>query len=206
MAAEHSTLATSEIKTCTICGLPGEFRKHRRHCRTCERKNSNRRHAQWRASLSPERKQQWVRYKRHWHVANWSRTLQNTHLRATADTAQRKREYFLEYYKSHKEDIAAHNRAHPEGPKANNRRRRARLKGAVIRDLTAAQWQEILATFNYCCAYCLASEVPLHQDHMRPLSRGGDHTATNVVPACQPCNQRKHAKTLLEFVVGKKLF
>ncbi len=35
---------------------------------------------------------------------------------------------------------------------------------------------------------------------MTPLSRGGHHVAANVVPACGPCNYRKHTKTVLEFL------
>ena len=37
-------------------------------------------------------------------------------------------------------------------------------------------------------------------DHALPLSRGGAHTATNVVPACTACNSRKRDKTAGEYV------
>lgn len=47
------------------------------------------------------------------------------------------------------------------------------------------------------CPYCGkamgAREKSL--DHVTPLSRGGTHTADNVVVCCRSCNSRKHART-----------
>jgi 5-methylcytosine-specific restriction endonuclease McrA len=37
-------------------------------------------------------------------------------------------------------------------------------------------------------------------DHKLPLSRGGSNTIDNVVPACRPCNQKKHRLTVNEFL------
>lgn len=78
----------------------------------------------------------------------------------------------------------------------SEQRRRAR-KAAVLNDLTAAQWAEIVAYFGGWCAYCLQPVPSPTIDHLRPISRGGSHTATNVVPACGPCNSSKGAKSLL---------
>lgn len=66
-------------------------------------------------------------------------------------------------------------------------------------DLTLAQWEQILYEFDHCCAYC-QTRGKLQLEHMTPLSRGGQHTASNVVPACQPCNGRKHTRTIFEFL------
>jgi 5-methylcytosine-specific restriction endonuclease McrA len=68
--------------------------------------------------------------------------------------------------------------------------RRARLRG-VAHDLTIAQWLATLEYFDNRCAYCLRANVPLEQDHVVAISRGGDHTEANVVPACLPCNRSK---------------
>lgn len=59
-------------------------------------------------------------------------------------------------------------------------------------DLTYEQWQGILVRHNHCCAYCRAPK-PGTMDHVIPLSRGGSHTASNVVPACRSCNSSKKA-------------
>lgn len=71
--------------------------------------------------------------------------------------------------------------------------RRSRLKNAKC-DLTAQQWEMIKVAYKQCCAYCGEKVSELTQDHVIPVSKGGDHTAQNIVPACRSCNSRKHAK------------
>jgi 5-methylcytosine-specific restriction endonuclease McrA len=58
-------------------------------------------------------------------------------------------------------------------------------------DLTRLQWQLLLKIFGGHCAYCWELTEKLTQDHIVPLSRGGAHTLTNVVPACRSCNSSK---------------
>lgn len=79
--------------------------------------------------------------------------------------------------------------------------RKARKKGANVCDFTAAQWIQLKREFNFCCAYCDQPTEHLTQDHMLPLSRGGDHTLLNIVPACVSCNCRKGTKTTEEFLL-----
>lgn len=83
----------------------------------------------------------------------------------------------------------------PEIVAANESRRRAREMNAPVNDLTASQWEYILKAFKYRCAYCGARQGrgrwTLTQDHVVPLSKGGCHTVSNVVPACMSCNCRK---------------
>jgi 5-methylcytosine-specific restriction endonuclease McrA len=62
-------------------------------------------------------------------------------------------------------------------------------------NLTASQWMEIKDKFSNSCAYC-HRETILTMDHIIPLSKGGEHTAENVLPACRPCNGKKGAKLL----------
>lgn len=81
-------------------------------------------------------------------------------------------------------------------------RRRAR-KRDVTATLTAAEWRAILDAQKGHCFYC--DEIrPLVQEHKTPLSRGGTHTADNVVGSCAPCNGRKHTKTAEEFMARKR--
>ena len=61
---------------------------------------------------------------------------------------------------------------------------------AQIVDLTFAQWEQIKIDFNHCCAYC-GSQTELEQDHVMPISKGGNHTSANIVPACRACNAKK---------------
>jgi 5-methylcytosine-specific restriction endonuclease McrA len=46
--------------------------------------------------------------------------------------------------------------------------------------------------YDHCCAYCgTRAKGHLTQDHLTPLSAGGSHTVSNVIPACRSCNSRK---------------
>lgn len=83
-----------------------------------------------------------------------------------------------------------------KGAAANKRRRAARRarESAIISTLSAVEWNEILATYDYRCRYCaraFSADLPATQDHVAPLSKGGHHTKDNVVPACKPCNSSK---------------
>lgn len=86
--------------------------------------------------------------------------------------------------------------------KAHRHVRRARLAGCAQNDLTPGQWNLLKLVFNNRCAYCLAVCSNPHQDHIVPISRGGDNTLTNVVPSCGSCNDKKGTqlwKPLMKF-------
>lgn len=78
---------------------------------------------------------------------------------------------------------------------------RARRTG-VDANLTHQEWLDLLEEFDHTCAYCQARGVKLTQEHMTPISRGGRHTKSNVVPACVSCNSQKGTKTALEFLAS----
>lgn len=91
--------------------------------------------------------------------------------------------------------------ANPERMRLHRNRRRAREMGMDAERIRVADWHQLLELFGFRCAYCWSQPEKLEQDHVRPLSRGGAHALTNIVPACRGCNGRKHAKTLLEFLL-----
>ena len=106
--------------------------------------------------------------------------------------------------------VAAHRAhfrtAHPDAWRENARRqkrvRRARIAN-VLATLTAAEWNAILEAAGHACIYC-GSQEKITQDHLIPISRGGDHTAENVAPACLPCNQSKGVKAVAEFLAERR--
>jgi hypothetical protein len=108
------------------------------------------------------------------------------------------------WQRDHPEKCKARNakwcRANPEKKAAERQRHYALKLNAPVNDLTVSQWADRVTEYNGCCAYCLKPSDNLTQDHMTPLSRGGSHTLSNVIPACLSCNCRKGTKTLLEFV------
>lgn len=78
--------------------------------------------------------------------------------------------------------------------KTNKHRRRAQITGAAITTLTASEWAWLVEQYGGRCAYC-GRKTKLTQDHVVPISRGGNHSLSNVVPACMDCNLRKNAHT-----------
>lgn len=62
-------------------------------------------------------------------------------------------------------------------------------------DLTFEQWQGILEKYTRRCAYCGNPDAKT-MDHVTPISKGGFHTASNVVPSCRSCNSKKGQKSL----------
>lgn len=62
-------------------------------------------------------------------------------------------------------------------------------------DLTYDEWQWILSKHGQKCSYC-GTDKNLTMDHVFPLSKGGCHTASNVVPACRSCNSSKQDRVV----------
>lgn len=74
-------------------------------------------------------------------------------------------------------------------------RRAKKYKSA--RNFSENDWLQILKDQDYKCKYCgqpFSDDLPPTVDHVWPLSKGGHHTATNIVAACKSCNAQKHAK------------
>lgn len=77
--------------------------------------------------------------------------------------------------------------------------RRMAVQGTIERfgkgcnTLTLEEWKAIKARYQNRCAYC-HQRRPLTKDHLVPLSKGGFHTAINVIPACKSCNSKKGAR------------
>ena len=76
--------------------------------------------------------------------------------------------------------------------RASEQRRRARKSGSATVTLTRYEWELLKAHYQFQCVYCHTKPKTLTQDHLTPLSKGGEHTLWNVVPACRSCNAKKH--------------
>lgn len=71
----------------------------------------------------------------------------------------------------------------------------------IINTLTSEEWLNILKKYNYKCAYCgteFDENILPEKDHIIPISKGGNNTKENIVPACRSCNAKKGSKILLE--------
>lgn len=71
-------------------------------------------------------------------------------------------------------------------------RRRSRLRKGRC-DLTSEQWEQIKSFYDYRCAFCRRRRQ-LTKDHFVPVSKGGEHTAANIIPLCISCNCSKGSR------------
>ena len=89
------------------------------------------------------------------------------------------------------------NKENPERRSVYYQQYRARKRQAPMNDLTPKQWKSIKEHYGFRCVYCGKKQTALTMDHITPLSRGGSHTYSNIVPACRSCNSRKNDGNVL---------
>ena len=79
----------------------------------------------------------------------------------------------------------------------SNHKRRTLTKNG---DVTVQQLKELYLTAKNCywCNTKL-NKNNTHLDHLMPLSKGGEHTLSNLVISCRKCNLSKNAKDPIEF-------
>ncbi len=122
--------------------------------------------------------------------------------RMTANGARKTREYLNSDSYKQIQKRWGNSVAGRQSRQTRHERRRAREAGA-LNTLTITEWREIVASYLSNCVYCgVYCENPT-QDHIVPLSKGGTHTADNVVPACKHCNPSKGNKSLLHWMAQK---
>ena len=83
----------------------------------------------------------------------------------------------------------------------SNHKRRTLTKNG---DVTVQQLKELYLTAKNCywCNTKL-NKNNTHLDHLMPLSKGGEHTLSNLVISCPTCNLQKNAKDPYEFAQEK---
>ena len=82
--------------------------------------------------------------------------------------------------------------------KGYQQRRRSKMK-KIQYSLSVKEWQQIKDFFNHCCAYCGKPSKRLTQEHFIPVSRHGEYTKHNIIPACLSCNSSKNNKSFEEW-------
>lgn len=99
------------------------------------------------------------------------------------------------------ERLNEYNRLNPDVKAVREQRRRAR-RTTSVNDFTREQWEALKVAYGHCCVYCGKSTKRLTMDHVVPLSKGGEHTARNIVPACNTCNSKKGNRPAPERQIG----
>lgn len=77
--------------------------------------------------------------------------------------------------------------------RAKSKARKVKQRGGTPNHLTADHLWRHWNSFGHCCAYCGATG-DLEVEHVVPISRGGQHCLSNIVPACHCCNSNKGTK------------
>ena len=62
----------------------------------------------------------------------------------------------------------------------------------------------LLEKFSRTCMYCDAQHVPLQVEHITPKAKGGSSRLSNLGLSCGPCNTKKSARDVREFVKDPK--
>lgn len=154
----------------------------------------------WRARQSPEWHEANKIYLRGWHARNRIEQNKIRTARYKADP------------KSHSETVKACNKRRletdPIGERARRKHKRKTIKAIRRRKikltddrLTLPEWKALIEAWDGKCAYCKKLTPNPTQDHVIPLSKGGQHTMDNVVPACMGCNVRKSNLDLADFLM-----
>jgi len=159
-----------EWSTLRRASSPEKVERMREHCRSYHR----------RLRATPESREKQNRYqsevrKKSWQNPEW------------VDRHRRSKREYHQRAKNNPDYIVSRRLA--------TMKRHARKKQGSTCQFTRDEWYAILESFGHQCAYCQAADVPLEQEHVIPISRGGEHSARNIVPACRTCNARKSSKT-----------
>ena len=102
-------------------------------------------------------------------------------------------EYNKMYKKSHKDEIRDWTKEYfknKPGLRKIYKQRRNAIKRSLPSTLTKKQWAEIKEHFSGKCCYC-NRELPLTIEHFIPITKSGELTRNNIIPACKSCNSSK---------------
>jgi len=158
----------------------------------------------WFNRQTPEKKAEMYRIVKDWHDAH----------------AKEMKEYKDKWYRDNKERQLAKGRIRRAEIKADPRlnkirlekqkirRKRAKAKVRMLKHgntqlgerITHSEWLRLVIAHDSRCFYC-KKRGPVQQDHYIPLSKGGDDSMENIVPACEDCNRRKQARDPVEFIM-----
>jgi len=120
-------------------------------------------------------------------------------------------EYFIKYYQEHIDQYKVSTTKYYKTDKGKANAKNKNYKRRTITkqgDVTIQQLLDLTTNAKVCywCNISLKGKK-VHIDHYIPLSKGGEHTISNLVVSCAKCNLTKSAKDPIVFAhsIGKLL-
>lgn len=121
------------------------------------------------------------------------------------ENKDRRREIVARYSEKHRAKLSEKGKRwkseNRDKCKTHKHTRRALVKNSSGNH-TTADWRAILKRYGHRCSWCgikQSSKMRLTRDHYIALSEGGTNSASNIVPACLPCNSKKNRRDPVEF-------
>lgn len=112
------------------------------------------------------------------------------------DNAEYLKGYVKQWRRDNAEQIKQWNKDNAKYLVVKAQRRRA-MKQLLISDFTTEQWEACLEYFNNSDAYTgLPMDIP-SQDHIVPVSKGGNYTISNIIPCDKRINSSKGNRDML---------
>jgi 5-methylcytosine-specific restriction endonuclease McrA len=171
--------------------------------RTCKECDQARRRARWQANLDREHERA-ARYRREnaGKVREAKRRYQQSERGRILMLEGSKRYAQTERGRLIRRENSRRNTKTPKGVIASRLRcaKRRALLLAAEGTFTRQEWQETIARQADRCFHCgrpFTKSRPATMDHVTPLSKGGRHSAENIVAACRVCNSRKWNRMIL---------
>jgi hypothetical protein len=100
--------------------------------------------------------------------------------------------------KAYKKQYYINNPKKKKIQKTLNRHRRDAKQKLLPCAFSLFDWVACKQYFNNQCCYC-GGNLELSQDHFIALSRGGEYTKNNILPACLICNSSKRDISFFEW-------
>lgn len=121
---------------------------------------------------------------------------------------EKRLKYSKQYYEDNAVQISKQKKQYyednPDIAKLNAIIRRHKKKGLPC-SLTLEQWERIKKDFNNKCCYC-GEATDLEQEHFIALTKGGEYTHNNIIPACRKCNGSKYNKDFFEWYPKQEFY
>ena len=83
--------------------------------------------------------------------------------------------------------------------------KRRSIKKELDSNFSIKQWDMCKNYFNNLCCYC-GDKHSLTQEHFIPVSKNGEYTKNNIIPACKRCNSSKMDKDFFIWYPKQKFY